>query len=205
MIEGAVAAVLLVAGGLKALQSAAIASALPFAVVLLAASYGLGKGLRLERAKQLSIRLAAPQAAPGFHMPWQQRLATIVTYPGRDRAYRFMSETVKPALGDVCAELCKRQVDAEVLAEENEAALVIHFEGVEDFRYNVRLRSLEIPHFAFPEMQRRRREKNRYYRAEAWLTQGGRTYDIISWTREQIISDVLSRYEHHLHGLQTTS
>src|SRR5690606_33709215 len=126
-------------------------------------------------------------------------------YPGRDRAYRFMAETVKPALGDVCAELCKRQVDAEVVAEENEAALVIHFEGVEDFRYNVRLRSLEIPHFAFPEMQRRRREKNRYYRAEAWLTQGGRTYDIISWTREQIISDVLSRYEHHLHGLQTTS
>lgn len=203
--EGVVAAVLLLAGGLQALQSAAIAGALPFVFVLLAVCYGLGKGLRLDRAKQLSLRLAAPLQAPGAHIPWQRRLATIVTYPGRERALRFMAETVRPALADVCAELCQRQVQAEVEGDDRELALIIHFEGASDFRYNIRLRSLEVPHFAFPEMERKRREKNRYYRAEAWLTQGGRSYDIMGWTREQVISDVLSRYEHHLHGLQTVS
>ncbi len=47
--EGAVAAVLLVAGGLGALQAGAIATGLPFTVVLLVVMVGLFKGLRSER------------------------------------------------------------------------------------------------------------------------------------------------------------
>lgn len=47
--EGSVAAVLLVAGGLNALQTAAITTALPFTAVLLVICYGLAKGLRRER------------------------------------------------------------------------------------------------------------------------------------------------------------
>jgi choline/glycine/proline betaine transport protein len=44
----AVAAVLLFAGGLQTLQTASIAAALPFSVVLLLATYGLGKSLYQE-------------------------------------------------------------------------------------------------------------------------------------------------------------
>jgi choline/glycine/proline betaine transport protein len=47
--EGGVAAVLLVAGGLTALQTASIATGLPFAAILLIMCYGLLKGLRRER------------------------------------------------------------------------------------------------------------------------------------------------------------
>jgi len=47
--EGAVASVLLLAGGLGALQTASITTALPFAVVLLVICYGLLKGLRRDR------------------------------------------------------------------------------------------------------------------------------------------------------------
>jgi choline/glycine/proline betaine transport protein len=43
--EGVIASVLLVAGGLGALQTAAISSALPFAVVMLFMCYGLYQGL----------------------------------------------------------------------------------------------------------------------------------------------------------------
>ena len=43
--EGVIASVLLVAGGLGALQTAAISSALPFAVIMLFMCYGLYKGL----------------------------------------------------------------------------------------------------------------------------------------------------------------
>ena len=45
MSEGVIASVLLVAGGLGALQTAAISSALPFAVVMLFMCYGLYQGL----------------------------------------------------------------------------------------------------------------------------------------------------------------
>ena len=44
--EGFVAAVLLLAGGLKALQTAAIAAALPVSIIMLAMTYGLLKSLR---------------------------------------------------------------------------------------------------------------------------------------------------------------
>ena len=47
--EGTVAAVLLLAGGLSALQTASITTALPFTAVLLFMCYGLWKGLRAER------------------------------------------------------------------------------------------------------------------------------------------------------------
>lgn len=49
VLLGAVAAVLLLAGGLKALQSATIAAALPFSAVLLLMCVALVKGLRDER------------------------------------------------------------------------------------------------------------------------------------------------------------
>ncbi|MDP8978091.1 MAG: BCCT family transporter [Actinomycetota bacterium] len=56
VLEGVVAAVLLVVGGLAALQTASIAAGLPFAVVLCVMCYGLWRGLQEE---------AAPVVAPG--------------------------------------------------------------------------------------------------------------------------------------------
>jgi choline/glycine/proline betaine transport protein len=46
--EGAVAAVLLLAGGLTALQTASITAALPFSVIMLFMCLGIVQGLRQE-------------------------------------------------------------------------------------------------------------------------------------------------------------
>ncbi len=48
VMEGVVAAVLLLGGGLTALQTAAIATGLPFAIVLLVMCYSLNRGLSQE-------------------------------------------------------------------------------------------------------------------------------------------------------------
>ncbi|TVP69622.1 MAG: hypothetical protein EA340_06995 [Nitriliruptor sp.] len=61
--EGAVAAVLLVAGGLAALQAGAIATGLPFTAVLLVVMLGVFKGLRSERD---GVTLKEVAAAPPF-------------------------------------------------------------------------------------------------------------------------------------------
>ncbi|MDZ7833652.1 MAG: BCCT family transporter [Desulfobacterales bacterium] len=56
-MEGAVAAVLLIGGGLSALQTASITTGLPFAVLLLIMGYSLWKGLNNEyEAEQLRAR-----------------------------------------------------------------------------------------------------------------------------------------------------
>lgn len=54
--EGAVAAVLLLAGGLGALQTAAITTGLPFTIVLLLMCLSLHKGLRMEGTERLVRR-----------------------------------------------------------------------------------------------------------------------------------------------------
>ena len=64
-LMGVVAIALLLAGGLSALQTVTIASALPFSVILLISIYGLLKALRRDLTKRESLSMAtiAPTAA----------------------------------------------------------------------------------------------------------------------------------------------
>ena len=57
LTEGAVAAVLLIGGGLSALQTAAIITGLPFAIILIILMYSLLRGLREEHDAIMSARL----------------------------------------------------------------------------------------------------------------------------------------------------
>ncbi len=59
VLEGVVAGVLLVGGGLIALQTAAITTGLPFAIVLLVMGWGLLKGLRQHRRRPLAAAVPA--------------------------------------------------------------------------------------------------------------------------------------------------
>ncbi|ASB49886.1 BCCT family transporter [Alkalitalea saponilacus] len=53
--EGAVAAVLLIGGGLTALQTAAVTTGLPFLIILLVMIYSLNKGLKSEMARTIYL------------------------------------------------------------------------------------------------------------------------------------------------------
>ncbi|MDT8311534.1 MAG: BCCT family transporter, partial [Methylophaga sp.] len=62
--EGLVAAVLLLAGGLTALQTVSIIGALPFSIIMLVICYGLYKGLKNEGIKRRIMDMSlTPQAA----------------------------------------------------------------------------------------------------------------------------------------------
>jgi choline/glycine/proline betaine transport protein len=68
LLEGAVAAVLLLVSGLTALQTASITVGLPFALVLLLMCYSLIKGLQQERLPAVEPEpgraMARPRGAP---------------------------------------------------------------------------------------------------------------------------------------------
>ncbi len=85
--EGAVAAALLVGGGLVALQTAAISTGLPFALVLLFMVYSLRKGL------------AGYTEGPGFSMPGYENghvFRTALTHPEPDLVHGHLSWLGKP-------------------------------------------------------------------------------------------------------------
>jgi len=75
--EGAVAAVLLVGGGLTALQTAAITTGLPFALVLLVMMYSLYKGLNRELGEIKAQKTKADLSA------YESRLKDVIAKRGK--------------------------------------------------------------------------------------------------------------------------
>ena len=203
VVEGVVAAALLLAGGLQALQTATIASALPFAVIMILMCWGLVRALRIEAVKRLSLRSARvmlhdPHTAQG----WQSRLANLIHQPDRAEVDRFVRTVVKPALAEVAEELKKKNLDAHVGEDEEGKAWIEVRHGDEiDFFYSVHPRPYEPPSFVLRDTRPRRAEELKYYRAEVHLREGGQDYDITGWSSDEVINDVLDHYERHLHFL----
>ena len=200
--EGFVAAALLVAGGLNALQTAAIATALPFAIVMLIICYGLWKGLRMEAGRRMIREFIPPPTVPisGTQASWDQRLKNALSHRGRSDIKRFLSDTVYPALETVKGELAKQGLEAAIERGDEEVGLKVFYEGATDFHYDVKLVEYAVPETAFPEMPANNGQ-GRHYRAEVFLLEGPQHYNIMGNTKEQVIADVVSQFEKHMHFL----
>ncbi len=196
--EGVVAAVLLLAGGLTALQTASIASALPFAVIMLVMCWGLLKGLRMEGLRMMAHGIPPAPTLSGAQVPWQRRLGKIVTHPTREAVQQFIETTAREALEEIAAELQTREYRAEVTGRDDRVTLSVYHGDEPEFRYQVRLRGYQAPRFAFPEFDLRRSSRRDYYRAEVFLGPGAQNYDIMGYTKEEVIGDVLSQYDKHM-------
>ncbi|WP_341205823.1 choline BCCT transporter BetT [uncultured Psychrosphaera sp.] len=193
---GVVAAILLIAGGLNALQTMTIASALPFAVVLLLAIIGLIKALRVEAFKQDSqLIMALPQSHSENSDNWQTRLQNIVDFPNKTNVNKFISQTVAPAFESVAAELKKNHITVYVSDEEGLNLVVDHGEE-QEFVYRVLAQKYSQPDFVTEGD-----DDESYYRAEVHLKEGGQDYDIMGWSKTAVINNIIDQYHKHLHFL----
>ncbi|NDW22343.1 BCCT family transporter [Alteromonas hispanica] len=197
---GVVSAVLLYAGGLGALQTMTIAAALPFAIVLLIAMFGLLKALRVEGYKRESLQVLAgtPQHSDG-DKNWKERLENIVTFPDEEAVRRFLRKVAKPAMEEVGKEFKEQHFD--VSLEDTDEALILRVTmGTDpDFIYAVYPTSTEQPEFAPSEEEVDGRAQQTYYRAEVHLSEGGQNYDIMGWSKLSVINDVIDHYHKHQH------
>ena len=202
--EGVVAAVLLLAGGLGALQTMTIASALPFAVVLLVATYGLIKALRVDLYKRESLQLnVQPMGAVASGGSWKERLHSIIDYPSQDVVVRYIEDTVRSAMEDVASELNSKGIEARVssVGAGRYSLNVGHGEEI-DFLYRVWARGHIKPAFLNPDVAESDvDEAQKYYRAEVHLREGGQDYDVMGWSKEGVISDIIDQYHKHMHFL----
>jgi choline/glycine/proline betaine transport protein len=202
--EGVVAAVLLLAGGLGALQTASIAGALPFAVIMLLICYGLWRGLRLEHLRTISHGMLPSPVLGGERVPWQKRLRSLVSHPERNKVYRYLMTTGWEALRDVAEELRRHDMDARLDRGDDRITLTVFYNGVPDFTYALEMREYTAPTFAFPESEHPDKQPH-YYRAEVHLAEGGQGYDVMDYTKDQLIGDILSHYEKHRHFLHVSA
>ena len=201
VLIGVVAMVLLLAGGLQALQTVTIASALPFSIVLLVSAYGLLKALAVDAAKRASLEKTTLTPKVGHKpIPWQNRLATMVSFPRRAHVNRFIKDIALPAMESVASELSKQGVESTIQLDTEKqipSLVVLHGDEV-DFFYKVTPRSYLQPSFILDEEDE---EERKYFRAEVFLREGGQGYDIMGWTSDQVIGDIIDQYEKHMHFL----
>ena len=196
------ASLLLLGGGLQALQTATIASALPFAIAMLGAFWGFGRAIMADGAKRQAHSIHAPpaMAAEG----WRDRLKLLLDYPDKPSVQAFQRDTIEPAMRSFAGELSERGVSARVVANDDGLSVrleVSHGEEV-DFIYEVCTRHHSLPDASIG-VTDHAAQKEGFFRAEVHLAEGGQDYDVMGWTQEQVIVDILSQYEDHLHFLHT--
>ncbi|WP_442592370.1 BCCT family transporter [Parapusillimonas sp. JC17] len=199
LLIGVVAIALLLADGLEALQTATIASALPFSIILLLALWGVFKALKLDATKRrIRYQTITRSAPPSNRESWRRRLRNIVMMPKRDNVLRFMNDIVLPAMHAVASELRQQGYDADVLekGENDEISLEVHHHGeYMDFAYAVWPLEQVRPVLTSDELDNE--DERRYFRAEVFLREGGQDYDIMGWSEEAVIGDILDQYERH--------
>ncbi|WP_313347624.1 choline BCCT transporter BetT [Stenotrophomonas sp.] len=196
-----VTAGLLLAGSMDALKSAVVLASLPFSVVLLLMMWGLTRALGEESQRRKASQYSpVPLAGQSRHQRgWRQRITQAVHFPVRDEVYRFMDTDVRPAIEAVATQLREQGLDVHTHFEPGQMELMVDHGEQQVFRYQVVMRGYLTPSFA---AQRFRNQ--RYYRAEVHLYEGGQDYELVGYSRQQIINDIIDQYERHLQFLHLT-
>lgn len=204
--EGAVAAVLLIAGGLTALQTAAIVSALPFAIIILISMFGMWRALRIEGHRNQSLdqnnklppHLLKPSA-------WRERIDYMADKPTRDKVLNYIKEVVMPSMMEVSSKFAETGWTTEVNydAVNNRAVLELQRGDDVEFWYEVRLSEHEAPDY-YTESSADTLPQEHYHRAEVYLRRGGQTYDLYGYKSESVINDIIDQFEKYLHFLNVS-
>lgn len=199
---------LLMAGGVSALQGMVVIMGLPFSFVIFFVMAGLYRSFKKEAFKEDSHRaslagsLSSRIGGGSERGPrnWRQRLNRAMHFPNERQAGTFISETVRPAMEEVSQELSRQGVSTEVVAGEGDELhleLNVSLGSEQNFTYQVWPRTFSMPSFA----RRANEARSRYYRLEVYLLEGSQGYDLIGFSREQVINDILDQYERHLQFL----
>ncbi|MED6317375.1 MAG: BCCT family transporter [Pseudomonadota bacterium] len=204
--EGAVAAVLLIAGGLTALQTAAIVSALPFAIIILISMFGMWRALRIEGHRNQSLdqnnklppHLLKPSA-------WRERIDYMADKPTRDKVLNYIKEVVMPSMMEVSSKFAETGWTTEVNydAANNRAVLELQRGDDVEFWYEVRLSEHEAPDY-YTESSADTLPQEHHHRAEVYLRRGGQTYDLYGYKSESVINDIIDQFEKYLHFLNVS-
>lgn len=194
---------LLFAGGFSSLQSVSVIAGLPFSIILVLYMVSMWKSLKEEgQYRKASTVDTANVLNSGKN--WKARLQRIVSFPDGKQVRRFMQASVLPAMQDVTAELTAGGLTATVIAHEASAdqleglSLHVGHGSEDDFIYDVYLVKAPRPNFT---LKTTIKDSDYYYRAEVFLRDGSQEYDLVGYTKEQVLVDILNQYERHMQYL----
>lgn len=204
-VLGLTAVVLLLAGGLQALQAFTLIAALPVAAIMAVLCMGLWRGMRADTLHASQDLAPATNFWNGQH--WRKRLELIVRQPTAADMKGFFQRTVLPAMAEVASELERQGVQATVIDETGSAQglddisvrLVIPMPELRDFVYGVRPVKRKLPGFMLTEVTDEEANVRRHVvEPITFFADGREGYDIQYLRQEELIADILRNYERYL-------
>src|SRR5699024_7443184 len=90
--------VLLLAGGLQALQSMTVVTALPFSLILLISAFGMWRALAIETHRDKALEHLNARHTAVASSAWKKRLAGIVDYPDKESVRDYIRNDVMRAM-----------------------------------------------------------------------------------------------------------
>ena len=194
---------MLMTNGISALQNTTVIMGLPFSFVIFFVMAGLYKSLKVEDYRRVSASRDTAPRPMGLQdrLSWKKRLSRLMNYPGTRYTKQMMETVCYPAMEEVAQELRLRGAAVELKSlppEEGENLghldLLVHMGDEQNFIYKIWPQQYSVPGFTY----RARSGKSTYYRLETFLLEGSQGNDLMDYSKEQVITDILDQYERHL-------
>jgi choline/glycine/proline betaine transport protein len=181
-LQGVAAALLMLAGGLSALQAATLVAALPFAIIMILLAFGLYRGMR---ADLLGV-------APVPDAPLRVQLRRILARSRRRDVEAQVEQVGAPALA--AGRDARAGAGVAATIEQETGGVALHAKGATaDFVYRLRAISRPLPAFSPLDAPEGRRAFEWRLRASTDHLGPRASYDVTDYSKERLISDVLEK------------
>ena len=206
VITGALTLSMLFIDGVYTLQAATVVVGLPLSIVVYLVMFSLFKVLRSERLTLDSQIASMPDVLTSRiregsdRSSWRQRLTRRMSYASAPQITRYVNGVAAPAIEEVADELKKLGADVHCHRGEHSdypipyIDLTVSFHEQEDFKYQAYPVAYPVPNFAANIAVSR----DLYFQLEVFSATGSRGQDIMGYTKDQVISDVLDAYDAHV-------
>lgn len=191
--------VLIRSGGIGALQTMTLITALPFSIVIIILGYGLFRALTLDNVFQSTRLPSGSNYWDGEN--WRDRLDQIVSTSDTKDVGIYITETVVPALEEVKEALGERNIEAEIRKGKTKkhnmpyAELVIRHDKIRNFKYGVQAVSKEISDLIVEEDNTPDLDAGKTVTPITYFNDERIGYDIHFLDKKQVIADILKEYE----------
>lgn len=187
---------LLRSGGLKALQTLTLISALPFGIILVMVCFCLWKALTTDMLYRDSDIVHGSAAWQGER--WREKLRKMLSFSKLKEIDTFLENDVAWAFDEFKNELHKSDIVATInqgkTPKKSFIELVIPYDKLQSFTYGVFSERKRLPDYFVEEENAPDVSKDRIYIPLTYFNDGRTGYDIQYLTKEEILADILREY-----------
>ncbi|MPS73440.1 MAG: BCCT family transporter [Chryseobacterium sp.] len=189
------ALMLLNAGGLEALQSMTLITALPFSIIMILFIVSLIKALVIDKGYYEKDFSSTTIPWSGEH--WRERLRQIVSFNDAESTELYIKTTVQQAFHELAEEFSKNGIDAKINLHNipESIEVEIKYDVINNFKYGVKKESKMISEYLLHEENLPNSEEGVVYYPKSYFGDNREGYDIKLFTKNELISDVLKHYE----------